>query len=287
MALKFNPETGYSDQASFPTVPASEAEARADLQEIPNQIRDYINKYLNYADDTGAADAYAVTLDPAPANYAAPLMVFFKAVNANTGASTLNVNSLGVKAIRKNGTAVLESGDISAGAVVCVVYDGTNFQLIGTTATAQSNLTTHAAVKASLSTLGHIKVGSAGSIDADGVYTPGGYKVIVATHDASVTGTQAITGVGFTPRMVKVTANIDTSIAACFGVAQGISAKCLTNHTTGGQWKYNSAFVDVVVSSGNEPYAGVPSFDSDGITLTWAKVGSPTGTINMILEFFR
>jgi len=42
---------------------------------------------------------------------------------------TLNVNSLGAKTIKKNVSVNLSDGDIALGAVVTVVYDGTNFQL--------------------------------------------------------------------------------------------------------------------------------------------------------------
>lgn len=86
-----------------------------------------------YAADAGASDAYAVTLSPVPASYTTGMTVRFKANTVNTGATTLNVNGLGAKDIRKGNNAVLADGDIAAGSVVEVVYDGTNFRLIGTT----------------------------------------------------------------------------------------------------------------------------------------------------------
>ena len=49
--------------------------------------------------------------------------------NANTGASTININSLGAKALKKNGTVALDAGDIQAGSVKILTYDGTNFQI--------------------------------------------------------------------------------------------------------------------------------------------------------------
>lgn len=51
--------------------------------------------------------------------------------NANTGASTLNINALGAVALKKSVSTDLSSGDISAGQSFIVVYDGTNFQVIG------------------------------------------------------------------------------------------------------------------------------------------------------------
>lgn len=80
--------------------------------------------------DTGAADAYAIALSPAVTAYAAYQTFWFIAANANTGASTLNVNGLGAKAMKKHHDLALESGDIEAGQLVGVAYDGTNFQMI-------------------------------------------------------------------------------------------------------------------------------------------------------------
>lgn len=84
---------------------------------------------LVYAADGGSTDAYAISLDPAPSAYSEGLTIAFKANTVNTGAATLNVNSLGAKTIKKNTDKDLENGDIEAGSVVLVVYDGTNFQL--------------------------------------------------------------------------------------------------------------------------------------------------------------
>ncbi len=50
--------------------------------------------------------------------------------NANTGASTINVNSLGARTLQKNGAAVA-SGDIAAGGTYRLTFDGTNFQVLG------------------------------------------------------------------------------------------------------------------------------------------------------------
>lgn len=52
----------------------------------------------------------------------------FMAAGANTGATTININTLGAKNIYKSGTLPLELGDIVVGQAVSVVYDGTQFQ---------------------------------------------------------------------------------------------------------------------------------------------------------------
>jgi len=83
-----------------------------------------------YAADSVGTDAYAITLAPAPAAYAAGQAFNFKAGTANTGAATLNVNGLGAKTILKQNDTALATGDIEAGQIVTVVYDGTNFQML-------------------------------------------------------------------------------------------------------------------------------------------------------------
>jgi hypothetical protein len=65
------------------------------------------------------------------ASYVTGFTIFVKFTNANTGAATLNVNGLGAKAIKKSGTTALASGDISAGQILALQYDGTNFQVVG------------------------------------------------------------------------------------------------------------------------------------------------------------
>ena len=80
---------------------------------------------------TGAANTYAVTLN---AGYSAYFdgMVFSAQVNvANTGASTINVNALGAKAIVNGSGSALVSGDLIAGQVYVFSYDGTDFHLVG------------------------------------------------------------------------------------------------------------------------------------------------------------
>lgn len=87
---------------------------------------------LLYVADSGAADVYVATLAPAPTAYAVGMMVRTKIANTNTGASTINVNGLGAKAIRKNGAAatVLAAGDLVVGDMAELIYDGTYFQLL-------------------------------------------------------------------------------------------------------------------------------------------------------------
>jgi len=82
------------------------------------------------ATDTGSADAYVIALAPVVTAYAAGQEFNFKAGATSTGASTLNVNGLGVKNIKKKNDQNIAAGDIEANAIIKVVYDGTSFQMI-------------------------------------------------------------------------------------------------------------------------------------------------------------
>lgn len=85
-----------------------------------------------FAADAGANDTYTATLSPAPGSYVTGTHYRFKANTANTGAASINFNSLGAKAIKKAAggiTTDLADNDIRAGQWVDVVYDGTNMQM--------------------------------------------------------------------------------------------------------------------------------------------------------------
>ena len=55
---------------------------------------------INFAVDTGAANAYLVSLQMTPASYSDGMTVIMRPLASNTGASTINVDSLGVKSIK-------------------------------------------------------------------------------------------------------------------------------------------------------------------------------------------
>jgi hypothetical protein len=85
-----------------------------------------------FGSDAGSTDAYVVTLSPAPIAYVTGQHYRFKANTANTGACTVNFNSLGAKTIKKAAggiTTDLDTNDIRAGQWVDLVFDGTNMQM--------------------------------------------------------------------------------------------------------------------------------------------------------------
>lgn len=83
--------------------------------------------------DGGSANAYACSLLPAIGAYSAGTVYWFRAGAANTGPSTVNLNSLGAVAIKKFSSQDLSANDIRAGQWVMIVYDGSNMQMMSQT----------------------------------------------------------------------------------------------------------------------------------------------------------
>jgi hypothetical protein len=82
------------------------------------------------AGGSGGSPENALTLSPAPAigAYAAGQAFRFKANATNSASATVNVSSLGDKAIQNNGNA-LTGGEIVSNKLYEIVYDGAQFQL--------------------------------------------------------------------------------------------------------------------------------------------------------------
>lgn len=83
---------------------------------------------VTYVTDTGSANVYAVALTPTLAGYVDGTKVRVKIANTNTGASTLEIESLGQRSIKRaNGTDVA-AGDLTAGDIHEFIYDASNTQ---------------------------------------------------------------------------------------------------------------------------------------------------------------
>jgi hypothetical protein len=214
-----------------------------------------------YAADAGITDAYAVTLAPAPTAYTAGMVVNFKANTVNTGPATLNVNGLGAKTIVKNYNVTLGNGDIKAGQLVSVIYDGTNFQLLSQV-------------------------------------TPPAYKSGTTTktmNDANTVVTIAH-GLGAIPSKIRLTAILGSSSTTAAlhsyatGVYDGTTTSSMYMKTEVGAAVYSGvSATDILIigTTGNDSQRAVATFDATNITLTWTKNGvPPTGTAQILWEAF-
>jgi hypothetical protein len=96
-----------------------------------------VKRWYDHANATatsgGSANAQTLTYSISPAAYVAGDEYVFIPNFTNTGATTLNVNSLGAESI-KIGTNALNGGELQAGEPTVVFWDGTEFELLTTPA---------------------------------------------------------------------------------------------------------------------------------------------------------
>lgn len=108
-------------KARSPAVNAIFTSIAAAFDLLPGKDKLHQGRVTHYA-DTGAADAYVVTMDPVPTSYEDGLHVRVVIANTNTGAATINVNALGARSIKMFDNADPAAGDITAGDIVDFVY---------------------------------------------------------------------------------------------------------------------------------------------------------------------
>lgn len=111
--------------------------ARTDAANL-GTVQDGTYQYLTLVSGTNTIVATAV---PALPSLVAGQVFWFVAAGTNTGPCTLKIGSLAAVAITKSGSVALSGGEITAGAWTSVGYDGTEFQLIGVSASIPSGTT--------------------------------------------------------------------------------------------------------------------------------------------------
>lgn len=77
----------------------------------------------------GTANALTAAVAPAPASLSTRMVVQITIASTNTAAATLNLNSLGAKSIVRRDGSALVAGDLVAGQIATLIYDGTNWRL--------------------------------------------------------------------------------------------------------------------------------------------------------------
>lgn len=117
--------TANLPMGTFKHTGVGEATARTDYARA-SQVQDSSLLWCSTAG--GTADAFTLTPSPAITAYAAGQAFHFLAVGTNTGAVTVNVSSVGAKAVQASGSA-LTGGEIVSGKLYAIRYDGTQFQL--------------------------------------------------------------------------------------------------------------------------------------------------------------
>ncbi len=221
-----------------------------------------------YAATSVGTDAYAITLTSAavPVAYNTGDSYTFKADVANTGAATLNVNTLGAKSIVKNGSTVLSTNNILAGQIVQVEYDGTNFQMISPV----SPLTT--------------------TVVASMVYNSGSDTKNLA--DATAATQNIAHGLGVAPSKVRLkyalygTDTLNTSDGSWMNAKYTTTSTVMFEDTSNGLGEAVTTYVIKLLPGGSTSafQTATVAVDATNITLTWTKTSTPTGTITFLWE---
>ncbi len=94
------------------------------IDNVSSFVQDY-NLYTT----TGSANSYILTTGSSLSFLEDGFFVDVKFNVANTGASTINIDGLGIKQILKQGNLNLVSGDLDTVKIYRLIYDGTNFQI--------------------------------------------------------------------------------------------------------------------------------------------------------------
>jgi len=277
------------------SVTAAEKDALAGNDGTPSSANKYVTQSgfqkgtEVYAADAEASDTYVITLAPAIAAYTTGQVIQFKANTANTGAATININGLGAKTIKKNVTDDLDDNDIRANEITSIVYDGTNFQLLGAPVISRANATD--------------------LTDNGFTYLHNHMPTVVQTtraYDAASGDVNVAHGLGRTPKWVRIIGSASPGLEVgehSIGFADGTNNQCnfvdasvgsgsvpLTRNAAGNG---ASAAVHFKYSSG----AGVTrqqeatiTFDDTNIIFAWTKTdgggGSGTHTIYLHIEVY-
>lgn len=135
--MPLEPLTTRSGKGSALTHPEVDANWET-IEDFLNALEDRIDVSLNsdgsiktdkvpYASTAVGSDSYAVTISGTVAAVTdlAGRVILVRIDVANTGAATLNVNSLGATSIKKFGAIDLASGDLKPG-IAALTYDATN-----------------------------------------------------------------------------------------------------------------------------------------------------------------
>lgn len=115
----------------YPTQAAADANSGAiwTVDNISIGLGTAASRIINYAADTGSANAYSIAPTPAITAYSTGQFVTLKPANANSGASTINISAVGAKDIKTSTGAALSANMLVTTGIYTLVYDGTNFVL--------------------------------------------------------------------------------------------------------------------------------------------------------------
>jgi hypothetical protein len=117
-------------------------------------------------------------------------------------------------------------------------------------------------------------------------------KMIFITKDlANASGSTSYSGVGFRPTSLEVMASKSGQALSTGGGSIGLADSLLNQGcwllTAGIFYPHVTDILEIDVAAGKYQYASLSSYDSDGFTFAWVKVGLPTGSGTVIVKCYR
>lgn len=116
-----------------------------------------------------------------------------------------------------------------------------------------------------------------------------GYKLVGYTRDVSLAGGAGVqlTGAGFTPRAAIVFMGQSGTKRTSWGFTDGSGQFCLSlDVATGNYVPDGSKLIDADDNAGTTEYSFAwTAWNSNGMTGTWTKTGTPTGTITFYVLY--
>lgn len=107
------------------------------------------------------------------------------------------------------------------------------------------------------------------------------YKVGSFTRNlTTASGNVGYTGVGFKPSAVIFFTLLST-LSLCVGLDNGTNVVCLMPYSGGSLYGSQTESIYATPGAGSGQTAKITTLDSDGFTLAWTKIASPTGTADI------
>lgn len=195
---------------------------------------------------TGTEPAYVITLTNLySGSYSQLMPILFNAHATNTGAATINVNSLGAKSLKRPDGTATQAGDIVSGQLYIINYDGTDFLIVpgfggGTAFNLVTGGTDNAIIRAD-GTGGSTTQGSSATID-----DAGNIDILGTATIGSFTGTaDALTG--------STSGGVLTDVT--IGTGLSLSSGTLSSTVAGSVTSFSPTIYDAP-SSGNMASVG-------------------------------
>jgi len=148
-------------------------------------------------------DTYTATIAPAITAYAATHRFYITFTNANTGASTIDLNGIGASALQKYNGAALTAGDILAGQTHLILRSGTAFRIL----TSNSGSISSSLILNGIVTPAAALSGTENNYTTTDIATSNVVRVVTDGADVLLTG---ISSTGIANGQILMLVNIDT-----------------------------------------------------------------------------